>query len=112
MEKVIITINAELTLTKSGESSKEKDFRIIVPTKLGEIIFFPVSVILAKEEKQSTCSFDLDELEYLNDDFKISKDTAGNGEEIYGVEHLESKEKFEFAVRSCIRPPGWGAEEE
>jgi len=106
LDKIIIRINAELTLTKSGETSKEKDFIINVPTKLGEIIFFPVSIILGKEAS-SACGFDITDLDYLNDDFNIDKFAAGSGEEIYWIEHRESKEKFEFAVRSCVYPPGW-----
>ncbi|MFH1801282.1 MAG: hypothetical protein ABH804_00395 [archaeon] len=101
--KIILNIDAELSLKKNEEVSIEKGFKII---KLSN--FYDTAVVVQEiiSQEAQYCNFEYTGYMLLYPKFKIEKFTTGDSTEIYRVEHKNSKEKFQFAVRSCVIPPG------
>ncbi len=94
-DKLMIKLDAELTLMKDGDTSREKDFEIEFPTKLynlGKV----AQTIIESETKVGT----FDEIAYVlnSPEYKITYYTSGLTK-IYTVEFREFREKFRFAVK-------------
>ena len=102
-KKIIVDIFGQFILTKSGETTTQKDFRVIVPTH------FYDNAVVAQEiisQEARFCSFDQTGFMLLNPEFNINKFRTSDSTTIYTIENRDSKEKFRFAVRSCVIPPG------
>jgi len=98
-DKLIINLDAELTLTKSGESIRKKDFKIEFPTKLynlGEI----TQKIIEKEAKFNY--FDYIDYMFFNPDYIINLKSMDDQTKIYTLENIKTKEKFRFATRGAV----------
>jgi len=102
-KKISVKIDAELTLTKTGESSKKKDFEVIIPSK-----FYGIAIVVQEIISQEArfCSFEQLGFMLIYTDFNIDKFRTGDSTIIYTVQHKDSKEKFRFAIRGCVIPPG------
>jgi len=103
-KKVIINIDAELTLTKSGETSKEENFKIIIPSRFYDLAIV-VQEIISQEAR--FCNFEYIGFMLLYPEFKIDKFRTSDSTIIYTIGHEDSEEKFRFAVRTCVIPPGF-----
>lgn len=102
--QVIMQTDSEITLTKSGEASTQKNFKVIIPTRLYELTNV-VQEIINKET--TTCNFEYRGYELLYPEFEIEKlRKIGSSSDIYTVEYLSSNEEFRFAIRGCVIPPG------
>jgi len=100
---VVIDINGELTLTKSEETTTRKDFKIFVPTKMYDLALV-VQEIVSQEGR--FCNFDHLGYMLIYSKFDINKFRTGKSTIIYTVQDKSTQEKYKFAVRSCVIPPG------
>jgi len=107
--QISVKINGELTLTKGDQTKKEKDFKVSVNSGLYDMLMYPIQEILNRKSSSLTCFFDDSAHGLLYSEFIVYPTILGNGTEIYGVEHKKSREKFIFAVRSCVERGGYGA---
>lgn len=103
-KKILIQTDSEVTLTKSGETTMQKDFQAVVPSRIYEIVSLVQEIINAEAQ---FCHFDDTGFEIAYPEFKIEKFTVESGVRIYTLENKESGEKFRFAVKSCATPPGF-----
>lgn len=103
-KKVIIETDSELTLSKTGESSTKENFKIILPSRFYELAEV-VQEIVAQEGEY--CNFEYLGYMALHPEFNIEKFNAGDLISIYTVGYKNTKEKFRFAVKSCVIPPGF-----
>lgn len=103
-KKVIVNTDAEVTLTKSGETSKQDNFKIIVPSR-----FYDLAIVVQEITSQEArfCNFEYLGYMLTYPEFNIDKLRTSDSTIIYTVQHKDSKEKFRFAVRSCVIPPGF-----
>lgn len=101
-KKVVVEIDGEITLTKSGETLKQEGFKIIVPSRFYDLAIV-VQEIISQEAR--FCNFEHLGFMLFYSQFKIDKFRTGDLITIYTLEHRDSKEKFRFAVRSCVIPP-------
>jgi hypothetical protein len=101
--KIIIDIDGELVLTKTGETSQREDFRIIVPSR-----FYDLAIVVQEIISQEAEFCHFEHLGYMlfYPKFNIDKFGTSDSITIYTVEHEDSKERFRFAVRTCVIPPG------
>ena len=102
-KRIIIQTDSDIALTKSSEATKQEDFEINVASRLYEISFL-VQEIVNQEARfcyAETLGIALDSPEFIIDKFKTGESTI-----IYTIEHKDSKEKFRFATRGCVIPPG------
>ena len=95
-KKVIIEIDAELTLTKTGETSKREDFKIIIPSRFYDLALV-VQEIVSQEAR--FCNFEYLGYMLFYPQWDINKFRTSDSIIIYTVEHKDSKEKFRFAIR-------------
>ena len=101
----IITIktSSENILTKSGETTKQEDFKISVASRLYEISFIVQEIV---NQEARFCYSEHVGISLIYPEFNIEKFRTGDSDNIYTVEHDDSKEKFRFAVKGCVIPPG------
>jgi hypothetical protein len=101
-KKVVVKIDGEIILTKSGETSKQQDFKIIMPSR-----FYDLAVIVQEIVSQEArfCHFEHLGFMLLYPEFDIDKFRTSDLIIIYTVEYKDTGEKFRFAVRSCVIPP-------
>jgi len=101
--KIVIKTNSEIILTKGYETSKQENFKIIVPSR-----FYDLSIVVQEIISQEArfCHFEHLGFMLLYPEFEIDKFRTGDLTTIYTVEYRKSKEKFRFAVKSCVIPPG------
>jgi len=103
-KKIIVEINANLRIEKYKEISEQKNFKIIVADNLYDNAIV-VQEIVSQESR--FCNFDILGFMLLYPEFNIDKIRTSDLITIYSVEKKESGEKFRFAVRSCVIPPGF-----
>ncbi len=101
--RVSINIDGKITLTKTEETSSKENFEIAIPTRLYDLARV-VQEITSQEGEY--CNFEHLGYMLLNPEFNIDKFRTSDLSTIYTVQHKDSEEKFRFAVRSCVIPPG------
>jgi len=102
-KKVVIEIDAELTLTKTEETSKQEDFKIIIPSRFYDLAILTQEIV---NKEATVCEFSNYDM-LLYPDFDINKYRTIDSSIIYRIKYEDSKEEFRFAVRSCVIPPGF-----
>lgn len=101
--RILVNIYGKITSTKTGETSKQENFGVRIPTK-----FYDLGIVVQEIVSQEAeyCNFDILGFMMLYSDFEIDKFRTGESITIYRLKHKDSKEEFQFAVRSCVIPPG------
>lgn len=102
--KIIINIDGELILTKSGETLKQEDFKIIIPSR-----FYDLALVVQEITSQEAEYCNFEHLGYMTfyPEFYIDKFVTSDSAIIYTIRHEDSKERFRFAVRTCVLRPGF-----
>lgn len=101
-KKIIIDIDAELTLTKTGETSKLENFKTIIPSRLYELADMVQRIV---NREATSCEFNHYEM-FLYPKFDINEfGPTLDSSIIYTVRHEKSNEEFIFAVRGCVISP-------
>jgi len=103
-KQIILNVNAELSFEKSGEISTQKNFKIIIANNIYDNAIV-VQEIVSQEAR--FCNFDFIGFMILYNYFNIDKIRTSDLSTIYSVEKKQSGEKFRFAIRSCVIPPGF-----
>ncbi len=102
--KVIITSDSELTYTRSGETSKFNNFKLIIPSRLYDLATVAQEVT-AQEAKY--CNFENVGFGLLYPQFKVDIFKSSSLDKIYTIIYKKSNEQFKFAIRGCVIPPGF-----
>jgi len=103
-EKIIIDIDAEITAERNQEVSNEERFVVIFPSRVYDL------AVVAQEitsQEARFCNFEQTGFMLLYPQYNIDKFRTGDGDTIYTIEDRKTKERFKFAVRSCVIPPGF-----
>ena len=102
-KKIIIGIDGEIILTKSGETTKQENLEIIIQSR-----FYDLAVVVQEIVSQEArfCHFEHLGFMLFYPKFNIEKFRTGDGIIIYTVQHKDTQEEFKFAVRGCVIPPG------
>ena len=102
-KRVIVQTDSDISLTISGETTKDEDFKIVIASRFYEIVNLVQELVNEEAEFCYTENLGINLVypEFIVDKFKTQ------GTIVYTVEHTESKEKFRFAVRGCVIPPGF-----
>lgn len=101
--KIILNIDGELILTKSRETSHQENFKVVVLTK-----FYDLAIVVQEIVNQEAqfCHFEHLGFMLAYSQFNLDRFRTGDLDTIYTLEYRDTKEKFRFAVRSCVIPPG------
>lgn len=103
-KKAVIDIDAELTLTKSGETNSKKNFRVIVPSMIYDLAVVSQEIV---SQEAKYCNFESAGFMILYPEFNINRFKTSDLNIIYTVTHKKTGDKFKFAVRGCVMPPGF-----
>lgn len=96
-------VNKEITISKGDSLKKFNSFVFKEPSPLFDFILITNDILV--KEVSCNCgkeSCTADTLGLSNNNFKVSVFIAGNGEKVYKIEDMITKQKFKFAVRNCI----------
>ena len=97
--KIIISIDRELTLTKLDETKIQKNFGVIVSSKLYDLALVAKRIVNSETQ---FCDFGSSSYMLIYPKIDIDLFTDGQGEKIYTVKNRDTQEWFRFAVRGCI----------
>ena len=107
-KKLIVKIKGEMTTTKADKTITKKDIEVEFPSGLYEILVFPVQDIINAEAYFEDCYFDHVLYETLiHPGLDVNKEQLSSGPRIYTITDEQTKERYRFAVRSCVRGAGW-----
>lgn len=103
-KKVILDIDRNFVVSKSGETSRYENFEIVMASR-----FYDLAVVVQEIVSQEArfCNFEQQGFMLFYPDFDIDKFRTGDSTTIYTVEHRKTHEQFKFAVRGCVIPPGF-----
>ena len=93
-----------MTLTKTGETTKEENFKVVIPSRIYDLAIVSQEIV---SQEAKFCNFETVGFMLLYPDFKIERFTTGDLNKIYTITHKKTREKFKFAVRGCVIPPGF-----
>ena len=102
-KRIIIQTESESTLSRSGETATEEDFKVEVASRLYELSFIVQEIV---NQEARFCYAEHTGISLIYPEFYIEKFRTGDSDNIYTVEHVDSKEEFIFAVKGCVIPPG------
>jgi len=102
-KRILTTFNTSLSLTK-GETKKYDSFRIILNDNLYELLSVANSIV-----NWETTTGDAEITTYMNyyHDLKVEKKKTEDGTKIYILTDRNNENKFQFASRSVVFPPGY-----
>jgi hypothetical protein len=102
-DKILVNIKETLYVEKEGESKEYAGFKLVFPNKL-----YNLAVVAQEITSQEARFCNFEQLGYMliYREFDIDKFRTGDSDTIYTITDKDSKEKFRFAVRSCVIPPG------
>ncbi len=101
-EKVSIVTDSEITLTKSGQTISEEDIKAEIPSKMYEISLVVQEIV---NQEARFCYAEISGISVFYPEFSIDRIKTDSLDNIYDIEHTESRERFRFAVRGCAIPP-------
>lgn len=102
-ERVVVTFDNVLTITK-GESQTFENFVYTLNTNIYQMVSISESIISWEEELGNAPVSDYMDW-YPN--LKIEKISETDGSTIYVITDRETGDKFQFASRSMVLPPGY-----
>jgi len=102
--KIVIDIDGEVVLTKSGEVTEQENLEMVIPTR-----FYDLAIVVQEIVSQEArfCNFETLGFMAFYPEFNVERFKTGDGTTIYTVQHLDTQEEFKFALRGCVIPPGF-----
>lgn len=101
--KVLLEIDRDVDIVKTGESRKFEEFDISASSKIYDLVVVSQEIISQEAE---FCNFDSVGYMLSYPKYEIEKKKLGDGDLIYYVRDKKTKEEFRFAIKTCIMPGG------
>lgn len=102
--KVVVNIDRNFKMTKREETRNFDNFKSIITNPIHELA--EVAMEIANQEAKY-CNFDILGYMIFYPDYDLNKFRPGEGDVIYQLRHIQTNERFVFAIRSCALPPGF-----
>jgi len=99
-----IDIDAEIVLTKAGKRITQNNFEFFISSNLYALADVAQEIVY-REAKD--CYFEHIGYMMFYPEFKIKKIQALDSSIIYRITNRKTTEKFNFAIRGCVNPPGY-----
>jgi len=103
-DRVVVVVDGEITAHKSEASSKYSGLKTVVYTRFYDLAIVAQEIV---SQEARFCNFEQVGYMLIYPEFAITKFRTGNSDTIYTIKSKESEERFRFAVRSCVIPPGF-----
>jgi len=101
--KVSLDIYGQMTLSRAEEISKSENVKISFPTKLYDLSLLAFEIVSQEAEY---CNFNYPGYMLIYPEIEIDKFRTSDSTIIYTLKHKDTDEKFRFAIRGCVIPPG------
>ncbi len=103
-KRIVVTLNSSLVLRQGDDTETYSDFKIVLNNNLYELVSIANSIL----GFESTAG-DVEITSYMNyyRDLKVEKLKQGDGTKIYILTDRNTEDKFQFASRSQVWPPGY-----
>jgi len=102
---VSVEIDRHLEMTRGDQKSEFDFFKMNLIHPIYDLAKISMEIV---NQETEFCKFD--ELGYmvLHQEYDVIKAITGDDDTVYTVEERASGQKFTFAVRGCVMPPGYG----
>ena len=97
--KITIIIDGQLELTKAEETRIQRNFGVIVSSKLYDLALVAKRIVNSETQ---FCDFGLSSHDLIYPYMDTNLFTDGEGEKIYTIKYRDTSEWFRFAVRGCM----------
>jgi hypothetical protein len=103
-EKVLIKTESLVKYTKSEDTKIQEDLEFSIVSN-----FYNLAILVQEITNQEAkfCNFEQTGYMMLYPEFEIEKFRTGDSTTIYTIKYRKTGERFRFAVRSCVIPPGF-----
>ncbi len=102
--KVVINIDRNFKMTKRQETRSFDNFKSVITSPIHDLA--EVAMEIANQEAKY-CNFDILGYMIFYPEYDLDKFRPGEGDVIYQLRHIQTNERFVFAIRSCALPPGF-----
>lgn len=99
MGRIILSIDGKLTLTKTDETRIQKNFGVIVSSKLYDLVLVAKRIVSSEIQ---FCNFGSSAYMLIYPYIEVDTFVDGEGEKIYTIKYRKTEDMFRFAVRGCI----------
>ena len=103
--QVIVNIDKKISFTRSEEVRNYNSFNVRVISPIYDLILIAQEIV---NQEVKFCYFEYLGFSLLYPEYSIEKQDLNGNTKIYSVEDKQTKQKLDFAVRSCVIPPGLG----
>ncbi|MEK6760560.1 MAG: hypothetical protein AABX93_01405 [Nanoarchaeota archaeon] len=103
-KKVSIQTNSEVTLTKSDETTTQKNFQVNIQSGIYDFAFIVQEIVNGEAQ---FCYFEDTGFEVAYPEFRIGKFEMTDQTKIYTIENVNTGDKFRFATKGCVTVPGF-----
>lgn len=100
--RVLVEMNREISLERSGEAKRYDYFKVSLGTQLSSLLGVAQEIVNAEVE---SCNFDAQAYTLLYPEIRIDYYKALDGSNIYRLIDKETREEFFFATRGCVINP-------
>lgn len=104
-KKIIIKIDRDLTITKSGETTNYNYIEITFLNGIYDLALIAQEITF---QEAVFCNFNNDGYMMFYPDYNIEKFMLGDSTKLYTIKKIRTNEQFVFGIRSCAIPPGIG----
>ena len=91
-------------MTKSGETTNNENFKFIIPSMIYDLAVVSQEIV---NQEAKYCNFESVGFMILYPEFNIDRFKTSDLNIVYTVTHKKTDDKFKFAVRGCVMPPGF-----
>jgi len=102
--KVLVNINRNFKMTKRDSTRSFNNFKMSLVHPLYELS--KTAMEIANQEARF-CNFDILGYMIFYPEYDLDKFRPGEGDVIYQIRHMQTNQRFVFAIRSCALPPGF-----
>ncbi len=103
-DKVVVSINGNINTEKSGSTASYSNLNTVVYSHFYELGIVAQEIV---SQEARFCNFEQVGYMLIHPEYDIKKFRTGSSDTIYTIIYKDSNEKFRFAVRSCVIPPGF-----
>lgn len=101
--KIVVDLDASMTLTKTGETSNYEDLKITTLSRFYDSAMVAQEIISYEAQY---CNFEYSGYMILHPQWNIDKLRTSDSTIIYTVKHKDDENRFRFAIRGCVIRPG------
>lgn len=103
-DRVVLIVKGEIVYEKAGTTSQYTGIRASYFTRLYDLAIVAQEIV---SQEARFCSFEQVGFSLIYPEYSIHKFLTGSSDKIYTITDKRTNERFRFAVRSCVIPPGF-----